>query len=125
MQQDARKQPSGRTSTQQAKPFPVTKRQVWDAWKRVKANQGGAGIDQQSLADFEENLADNLYKIWNRMASGSYHPKPVRRVNIPKSDGGIRPLAQVRHFIVLWKYGISPFPFSVDFFSGIWTTEIY
>jgi len=49
-----------------AKPFPVTKQQVWEAWKRVKANQGGAGIDQQSIADFEENLADNLYKIWNR-----------------------------------------------------------
>ncbi len=58
----------------------------------MKANQGGAGIDQQSIADIEENLADNLYKIWNRMASGSYHPKPVRRVNIPKSDGGVRPL---------------------------------
>ena len=92
MQQDARKQPRGRTSPQKAKPFPVTKRQVWDAWKRVKANQGGAGIDQQSIAEFEANLGDNLYKIWNRMASGSYHPKPVRRVNIPKPDGGIRPL---------------------------------
>ncbi len=92
MQQGARKQPRGRTSAQQAKPFPVTKRQVWDAWKRVKANQGGAGIDEQSIADFEENLADNLYKIWNRMASGSYYPKPVRRVNIPKPGGGIRPL---------------------------------
>lgn len=92
MQQDARKQPRGRTSTQNAKPFPVTKQQVWEAWKRVKANQGGAGIDQQSIADFEANLADNLYKIWNRMASGSYHPQAVRRVNIPKPDGGVRPL---------------------------------
>ncbi len=92
MQQDARKQPKGRTSTQNAKPFPVTKRQVWEAWKRVKANQGGAGIDAQSIADFEAKLADNLYKLWNRMASGSYHPQPVRRVNIPKSDGGVRPL---------------------------------
>ena len=77
---------------QNAKPFPVTKRQVWEAWKRVKANQGGAGIDQQSIADFEANLGDNLYKLWNRMASGSYHPKPVRRVDIPKSGGGVRPL---------------------------------
>ena len=92
MQRDARKQPRGRTSPQKAKPFPVTKRQVWEAWKRVKANQGGAGIDQQSIAEFEANLGDNLYKIWNRMASGSYHPKPVRRVNIPKPDGGVRPL---------------------------------
>lgn len=92
MQRDARKQPRGRTSPQKAKPFPVTKRQVWEAWKRVKANQGGAGIDRQSIAEFEANLGDNLYKIWNRMASGSYHPKPVRRVNIPKPDGGVRPL---------------------------------
>lgn len=58
----------------------------------MKANQEGAGIDTQSIADFEVNLADNLYKIWNRMASGSYHPKPVRRANIPKSGGGVRPL---------------------------------
>ena len=92
MQQDAREQPRGRTSPQKAKPFPVTKQQVWEAWKRVKANQGGAGIDQQSIAEFEANLGDNLYKIWNRMASGSYHPKPVRRVNIPKPDVGVRPL---------------------------------
>lgn len=74
------------------KPFPVTKRQVWEAWKRVRANQGGAGIDKQSLADFESDLENNLYKVWNRMASGSYHPKPVRRVNIPKASGGVRPL---------------------------------
>ena len=92
MQRTAMKQPRGRTSAQNAKPFPVTKRQVWDAWKRVKENKGGAGIDDQTIAEFEENLADNLYKIWNRMASGSYHPKPVRRVNIPKSSGGVRPL---------------------------------
>ncbi len=92
MQRRATKQPRGRTSAQNAKPFPVTKRQVWEAWKRVKANQGGAGIDDQTIAEFEENLADNLYKIWNRMASGSYHPKPVRRVNIPKSSGGVRGL---------------------------------
>ena len=74
------------------KPFPVTKRQVWEAWKRVKANQGGAGIDGQTIADFEADLENNLYKLWNRMASGSYHPKPVRRVDIPKASGGTRPL---------------------------------
>ncbi len=77
---------------QSAKPFSVTQQQVWDAWKRVKENQGGAGMDGQSIAEFEENLEDNIYKIWNRMASGSYHPQAVRRVNIPKPDGGIRPL---------------------------------
>ena len=74
------------------KPFPVTKAQVWAAWKRVKGNQGGAGIDRQSLADFEKDLGNNLYKVWNRMASGSYHPQSVRRVNIPKASGGVRPL---------------------------------
>ena len=74
------------------KPFPVTQTQVWEAWKRVKRNQGGAGIDGQTIADFEADLENNLYKIWNRMASGSYHPKPVRRVDIPKASGGTRPL---------------------------------
>ena len=76
----------------QAKPFPVTKREVWEAWKKVKANQGGAGIDGQTLADFEADLGNHLYKLWNRMASGSYHPKAVRRVEIPKASGGTRPL---------------------------------
>ncbi len=75
-----------------AKPFPVTKRQVWEAYKRVKANKGGAGVDGQTLEDFERNVGDNLYKLWNRMASGSYMPPPVKRVEIPKEGGGIRPL---------------------------------
>lgn len=74
------------------KPFPITKRQVWEAWKRVKANQGGGGVDGQTIADFEADLGNNLYKLWNRMASGSYHPFPVRRVEIPKASGGTRPL---------------------------------
>ena len=76
----------------QAKPFPVTKRQVWEAYKRVKANQGGAGVDGQTLEEFEQDVGDNLYKLWNRMASGSYMPPPVKRVEIPKEGGGIRPL---------------------------------
>ncbi len=75
-----------------AKPFPVTKRQVWEAYKRVKANKGGAGVDGQTLEDFERDVGDNLYKLWNRMASGSYMPPPVKRVEIPKEGGGIRPL---------------------------------
>jgi RNA-directed DNA polymerase len=75
----------------QAKPFPITKRQVWEAYKRVKANQGGAGVDGQSLAEFAEDLENNLYKLWNRLASGSYMPPPVKRVEIPKV-GGVRPL---------------------------------
>jgi RNA-directed DNA polymerase len=76
----------------QAKPFPITKRQVWEAYKRVKANHGGAGVDGQSLGEFAEDLEDNLYKLWNRLASGSYLPPPVRRVEIPKAGGGVRPL---------------------------------
>jgi len=75
----------------EAKPFPITKRQVWEAYKRVKANQGGAGVDGQSLAEFGEDLENNLYKLWNRLASGSYMPPPVKRVEIPKV-GGVRPL---------------------------------
>ncbi|MDP1546127.1 MAG: reverse transcriptase domain-containing protein [Anaerolineales bacterium] len=75
-----------------AKPFAIHKRQVWEAYKRVKVNQGGAGIDAQTLEDFAQDLGNNLYKLWNRMASGSYHPPPVMRVEIPKADGGIRPL---------------------------------
>ena len=75
-----------------AKSFPISKRQVWEAWKKVKANQGGAGIDGLTTEAFEAKIGDNLYKLWNRMASGSYHPSPVRRVEIPKPDGGVRPL---------------------------------
>src|SRR5947199_6557582 len=65
---------------------------VWEAYKRVKANQGAAGVDDESLADFEGNLANNLYKLWNRLASGSYFLPPVRTVAIPKRDGGQRML---------------------------------
>ena len=75
-----------------AKPFDIPKREVWDAFKRVKANQGAAGVDGQSIAEFEANLSGNLYKLWNRMSSGSYLPPPVRRVEIPKANGGTRPL---------------------------------
>jgi len=75
-----------------AKPFDIPKREVWEAFKRVKANQGAAGVDGQSIAEFEAALAVNLYKLWNRMSSGSYFPLPVRRVDIPKVDGGTRPL---------------------------------
>src|SRR6204780_2575105 len=77
-----------------AKPFDIPKREVWEAFKKVKANQGAAGVDGQSVADFEANLSNNLYKLWNRMSSGSYLPPPVRRVNIPKgySKTETRPL---------------------------------
>ena len=76
----------------EAKPYEIGKVEVWEAYKRVKANRGAAGVDKQSLEEFEANLRGNLYKIWNRMSSGSYLPPPVRRVEIPKKGGGIRPL---------------------------------
>jgi RNA-directed DNA polymerase len=76
----------------QAKPFSIPKREVWEAFKRVKANQGAAGVDGQSIQDFEVRLAANLYKLWNRLSSGSYMPPPVRRVDIPKGHDGTRPL---------------------------------
>lgn len=75
-----------------AKPFDIPKREVWEAFRSVKANQGAAGVDGQSIQDFEAQLAGNLYKLWNRMSSGSYMPPPVRRVEIPKANGGKRPL---------------------------------
>jgi hypothetical protein len=76
----------------EAKPFGISKWEVWEAYKRVKANQGAAGVDEQTIADFERNLKGNLYKIWNRMSSGSYFPPPVRTVKIPKANGGERKL---------------------------------
>jgi retron-type reverse transcriptase len=89
----------GRRSTGQqdepageVKPFLIPKREVWEAFKRVKANQGAAGVDGQSIAEFEANLSGNLYKLWNRLSSGCYFPPPVRRVDIPKANGGTRPL---------------------------------
>lgn len=74
------------------KSYEITKQSVWDAYERVKANGGAAGVDGQTIAMFEENLKDNLYKIWNRMSSGSYFPPAVRFVEIPKSDGKTRTL---------------------------------
>ena len=67
-----------------AKPFDIPKRLVWEAYKEVKANRGAAGIDGESIEAFEADLKDNLYKIWNRMSSGSYFPPPVKAVEIPK-----------------------------------------
>ena len=74
------------------KPFNIPKQSVCEAYKKVKSNRGSAGVDEQTIEDFEINLKDNLYKIWNRMSSGSYFPPAVLRVEIPKSDGKIRPL---------------------------------
>ena len=74
------------------KSLPISKRMVYDSYLKVIAKDGSAGIDKQSIEMFNENLSDNLYKIWNRMTSGSYFPPPVRTVFIPKKQGGKRPL---------------------------------
>ncbi|HVW98701.1 MAG TPA: group II intron reverse transcriptase/maturase [Mucilaginibacter sp.] len=77
---------------QGAKSINISKRLVMEAYQRVKANKGAAGVDQVTIDKFEENLQNNLYKIWNRMSSGCYMPKPVMLVEIPKTGGGTRPL---------------------------------
>lgn len=70
------------------KPFEISKQEVWDAWLKVKSNRGAPGADGQSIEDFETDLKSNLYKIWNRMSSGSYFPPPVKAVEVPKPHGG-------------------------------------
>ena len=78
---------------QQDKPFQISKWVVWEAFQRVKANKGAAGVDDQSIADFEQDRDKNLYRIWNRLSSGSYFPPPVKAVEIPKAGGkGVRVL---------------------------------
>ena len=72
------------------KPFNITKKQVYEAYKAVKSNQGAAGVDKETIEQFDANLKGNLYKLWNRMSSGSYFPPPVRAVSIPKKSGGER-----------------------------------
>lgn len=79
-------------SMESTKPFVISKQAVWDAYKRVKANHGAAGVDDESVAEFEVNLKDNLYKLWNRLSSGSYFPPPVKVVSIAKKEGGQRQL---------------------------------
>lgn len=74
------------------KPFVIAKRAVWKAYQQVKANRGAAGIDEETLAMFEQDLSKNLYKLWNRMSSGSYFPTPVKQVEIPKARGGTKKL---------------------------------
>lgn len=75
---------------EETKPFKISKQIVKISFERVRANKGTYGIDEQSITDFEINLKDNLYKIWNRMSSGTYFPKPVKAVAIPKKNGGTR-----------------------------------
>lgn len=80
--------------TSQVKPFDIPKQMVWEAYRQVAANKGAPGVDEQTLGQFESDLRDNLYVIWNRMSSGSYFPSPVKAVEIPKPHGsGVRLLS--------------------------------
>lgn len=81
----------GRNQLSKTKSFEISKQIVFQAYEKIKKNKGSAGIDEESIEDFEKNLKNNLYKIWNRMSSGSYFPPPVKEVEIPK-EGGIRKL---------------------------------
>ena len=83
---------NGRSLKDKAKPYCNTRIKVLEAYVKVKSNKGAAGIDGQSIADFERDLKNNLYRVWNRMSSGSYFPPPVRTVKIPKANGGERTL---------------------------------
>ena len=77
--------------TSQVKPFDIPKQMVWEAYRRVAANKGAPGVDEVALEDFESDLKNNLYRVWNRMSSGSYFPPPVKGVEIPKPQGrGVR-----------------------------------
>lgn len=84
-----REEPAG-LSEGNGKPFDISKWVVWEAWLSVKANQGAAGVDEESIEEFGKDLKGNLYKLWNRLSSGSYFPPPVRAVEIPKKAGGVR-----------------------------------
>jgi group II intron reverse transcriptase/maturase len=83
---------AGMSDGNSTKPYVIAKRAVWEAFQQVKANRGAAGIDEETIAMFEQNLSKNLYKLWNRMSSGSYFPPPVKQVEIPKAKGGTRKL---------------------------------
>jgi len=77
---------------QENKPFSISKQLIYTAWKEVRKNKGSAGIDGVSIKDYEQELSKHLYKLWNRMSSGTYFPQPVKLVEIPKKSGGKRPL---------------------------------
>ena len=83
---------AGMSDVKSTKPYVIAKREVWEAYQQVKANRGAAGIDDETIVMFEQNLSGNLYKLWNRMSSGSYFPPPVKQVEIPKAKGGTRKL---------------------------------
>ena len=76
----------------ETKSVPVSREMVWLAYKKVKANGGSSGIDQVSMGMFDQDRSGQLYKLWNRLSSGSYFPPPVKEVEIPKKDGKVRQL---------------------------------
>jgi group II intron reverse transcriptase/maturase len=76
----------------ETKSIPISRQMVWTAYKKVRANKGSAGVDAVSMQEFDANRSRHLYKLWNRMASGSYFPPPVKEVEIPKKDGKVRQL---------------------------------
>lgn len=81
-----------KSTTEQQKKYAINREEVNLAWQRVRTKGGIGGVDGESIKSFERNLSKNLYKLWNRMSSGSYHPQAVLRVEIPKGDGKLRPL---------------------------------
>ena len=89
---EGRTTPKEDDSASRGKAFVIPKELVWTSYKQVKANRGSAGCDGQTMKQFDENRDRNLYKIWNRLSSGSYHAPPVLKQEIPKADGGIRVL---------------------------------
>jgi RNA-directed DNA polymerase len=86
-----REEPGGEPKPK-GKSFDISRQVVWEAYEKVKANRGAAGVDEESIEEFERDRERNLYKLWNRMSSGSYFPPPVRAVEIPKKSGGVRVL---------------------------------
>src|SRR6266536_3013601 len=118
--------PRGEEPVSEAKPYDIPKQLVWEAYQRVKANRGAAGVDGVSLAAFEQNLKGNLYKVWNRMSSGSYHPPPCgssryRRTTAARVLSAFRPLPTAWHRQSLrwywshwWNRSSTPTPMAID-----------
>jgi hypothetical protein len=121
--------PQGEERTVTAKPFVIPKPLVWNAWRLVRANRGAAGVDELSLKMFERDLRNNLYRLWNRMSSGSYFPPPVKEVLIPKKSGGERPLGiptvsdRVAQAVV--KLVLEPSGCCSGRVSGVWELRYY
>jgi RNA-directed DNA polymerase len=73
--------------TSKVKPFEISKWLIWEAYQKVRANKGAPGTDGETIEQFEQNLENNLYRMWNRLSSGTYFPPPVKAVDIPKAGG--------------------------------------